>query len=48
LDDTEREGSMDNHGKFYIDGKWVEPTNGIPFDVINPATEEVVAKISLG
>ena len=39
---------MNNHGKFYIDGKWVEPANGIPFDVINPATEEVVAKISLG
>jgi len=33
---------------FYINGQWVNPTNGRDFTVINPATEEVVATISLG
>jgi aldehyde dehydrogenase (NAD+) len=34
--------------QFYIDGKWVGPTNPQDFDVINPATEEPIATISLG
>ncbi len=33
---------------FYIDGKWVGPANGRDFMVINPATEEPIATISLG
>ncbi len=33
---------------FYIDGKWVPPTQELDFPVINPATEEPVATISLG
>jgi aldehyde dehydrogenase (NAD+) len=33
---------------FYIDGKWVPPTQERDFPVINPATEEPVATISLG
>jgi aldehyde dehydrogenase (NAD+) len=33
---------------FYIDGQWVTPAEPRPFDVINPATEEVIGKISLG
>jgi aldehyde dehydrogenase (NAD+) len=33
---------------FYIDGKWVRPTQERDFPVINPATEEPVATISLG
>ncbi len=33
---------------FYIDGAWVAPTVAKPFDVINPATEEPCAQISLG
>jgi aldehyde dehydrogenase (NAD+) len=37
-----------NDTKFYIDGKWVEPTVPNLFDVINPATEEVAGQISLG
>jgi betaine-aldehyde dehydrogenase len=28
--------------ELYIDGKWVKPLNGGTFDVINPATEEVI------
>ena len=27
--------------QFYIDGQWVDPLTPNPFDVINPATEEV-------
>ena len=34
--------------QFYIDGKWVDPVSPRPFDVINPATEEVCGRISLG
>jgi aldehyde dehydrogenase (NAD+) len=34
--------------QFYIDGKWVDPVESNPFDVINPATEEVCGHISLG
>ena len=34
--------------QFYIGGKWVSPTNSHNFDVINPATEEPTATISLG
>lgn len=34
--------------KFYIDGEWVDPVTEKPFEVINPATEEVCGHISLG
>ncbi|MDX1405954.1 MAG: aldehyde dehydrogenase family protein [Woeseiaceae bacterium] len=34
--------------KFYINGEWVDPVEPKPFDVINPATEEVCGRISLG
>ena len=34
--------------KFYIDGKWVDPVTPKAMDVINPATEEPIARISLG
>jgi aldehyde dehydrogenase (NAD+) len=37
-----------NSLKFYIDGKWVEPTEPDRLDVINPANEETVAQIALG
>jgi aldehyde dehydrogenase (NAD+) len=33
---------------FYIDGKWVAPAAPKTLDVINPATEEAYARISLG
>jgi aldehyde dehydrogenase (NAD+) len=39
---------MREHLKFYIDGAWVDPVQPRAHDVINPATEEPVAKISLG
>ena len=32
----------------YIDGKWTEALNGDGFDVINPATGEVIAKAAKG
>ncbi len=34
--------------EFYIDGKWVDPVEPRTLDVINPATEEVYGRISLG
>jgi aldehyde dehydrogenase (NAD+) len=33
---------------FYINGKWVKPVAAKDFPVVNPATEEVIAAISLG
>jgi aldehyde dehydrogenase (NAD+) len=32
----------------YIDGKWVSPTAARDWEIINPATEEPIATISLG
>ena len=34
--------------QFYIDGRWVDPVAPMPFDVIDPSTEEVCGRISLG
>ncbi len=34
--------------KFYIDGQWVDPVGTATMDVINPATEKPIGKISLG
>ncbi len=34
--------------QFYIDGKWVDPVEPRTHDVINPASEEVYGRISLG
>lgn len=40
---------MRQHHQFYIDGKWVDPAGGgQPFDVINPATEEIAGTIRMG
>jgi aldehyde dehydrogenase (NAD+) len=39
---------MREYLKFYIDGQWVDPLRPNPFDVENPATEQVSGKISLG
>ena len=34
--------------KFYINGEWVDPTHRNDLDVENPASEEMIATISLG
>ena len=34
--------------QFYIDGQWVDPVEPKTLDVINPATEEVCGRISIG
>jgi len=36
------------YNKFYINGTWVEPAGRTTLDVINPATEEAFATISMG
>ncbi len=39
---------MRDYRQFYINGKWVDPAKPNDCDVINPATEEVCGRISLG
>jgi aldehyde dehydrogenase (NAD+) len=39
---------MKHYGKFYIDGAWVEPVSSRPFELVNPATEQPFATVSLG
>ena len=39
---------MENKKNFYIDGKWVSPQSKQEIKVINPATEEDCAIITLG
>ncbi|MEX6722871.1 aldehyde dehydrogenase family protein [Parapedomonas caeni] len=39
---------MRNYLDFYINGAWVAPVQPRPLDVINPATEQVAGRISLG
>lgn len=40
---------MREYLKFYIDGAWVDPAEGLKtLDVENPATEEVAGKIAMG
>ncbi len=39
---------MREYLKFYIDGKWVAPIEPKTANVINPATEEISGRISLG
>jgi len=39
---------MREHLKFYIDGAWVEPVSVRTLDVINPSTEQPIARIAMG
>jgi aldehyde dehydrogenase (NAD+) len=39
---------MRDYLKFYINGEWVDPAEPRTLEVINPATEEAYARISLG
>jgi len=39
---------MRDYLKFYIDGQWVEPSTSATVDVINPATETVAGRVTLG
>ena len=39
---------MENKKKFYIDGKWQDPKSNQEIKIINPATEENTAVITLG
>jgi aldehyde dehydrogenase (NAD+) len=39
---------MEDCLKFYINGEWVDPSSSETLDVINPATEEPIAKIAMG
>ena len=39
---------MQEHLRFYIDGSWVVPEGTATIDVVNPATEAVIARITNG
>ena len=40
---------MRSYHQFYINGQWVDPVGGgTPYNVINPATEEVAGSIRMG
>ncbi|KRA61547.1 aldehyde dehydrogenase [Caulobacter sp. Root655] len=39
---------MRDYLKFYIDGQWAEPKGSKTVDVINPATEAVAGRVTLG
>lgn len=39
---------MQKLNKIYINGNWVAPSGGRTIDVVNPATEEACAQLSLG
>jgi len=39
---------MQNADKFYINGEWVAPSGNDTCDVINPATEKVIASVAMG
>lgn len=39
---------MKHYGKFYIGGEWVDPIAQRPFELVDPATEEVFATVALG
>src|SRR3954471_5177340 len=43
-----RSAFMADHLDFYIDGAWVPPITPATRDVINPATEQPIGKISMG
>ena len=34
--------------QLFIDGRWVTSTSGETIDIINPSTEEIVAKVQNG
>ena len=39
---------MNNELKFYINGSWIEPSSVEQIEVLNPATEEVLGRITAG
>src|SRR5579862_6509872 len=39
---------ISDYRKFYIHGQWVDPLSAHDITVINPATEEPIASVSLG
>ena len=39
---------MQDHLQFYIDGQWVNPVSPRSLEVINPSSEQAIARISMG
>ena len=45
---TKAAAEMEIYDRLFIDGKWTEPDGGETADLINPATEDVYARVALG
>jgi aldehyde dehydrogenase (NAD+) len=45
---AQEEDAMKECLQFYIDGRWVDPVQAQTLDVINPASEEPMGRISMG
>ena len=43
-----KNNKIKEYRQFYMNGGWVDPISGDSIDVVNPATEEVVARIGAG
>src|SRR5262249_136946 len=39
---------MQNHGRLFIDGDWVQPSTSATLDVISPHTEAMIARVAKG
>ena len=37
-----------NTYKMWIDGEWVDSDSGKTYEVVNPATEEIFARVAMG
>jgi acyl-CoA reductase-like NAD-dependent aldehyde dehydrogenase len=48
LSEHEKEDAMKIHDKLYIGGQWVAPAGEEKIEVVNPATEDVIATIPQG
>lgn len=48
VDINETVNNKINLNQFYIDGQWLENITGETLDVINPATEKVIAQVACG
>src|SRR5689334_8617222 len=44
---SEPANSKMNTDKCYIDGSWIAPVSSVPFDLVNPATEQVFVTVQL-
>src|SRR5579859_2789158 len=42
-----REVPMGREAQAYIDGAWIDPAAPVPYDLVSPASEEVILRVGL-